>query len=325
MGVSGASPAARALVVLARPFAMRAVVALAVVVSTLGGCAPTGAQSERITPSAHPLYPQVTTYPNIRVIEDVTYSRPSGATLDVCLPKKSDDAGPRAAVLSIHGGSWREGDKANINWRSVCQWLASVGFVTFSVDYALAPQHPFPAGIDDVRAAVRFMRSADTVEKYDIDPKRIGAFGGSAGGNLAALLGVEGSGGLTSGSRVAAVAELSGPTNLTASGEEQSEFRPLELSYLGCANFDECANAVSASPVFQVDDSDPPFFIGHSLNERIPLNQSKDFVRALRRHKIDVTFVTIAGQLHSIAMLDADMRSRIADFLHAKLDLPSNG
>lgn len=298
---------------------------LTVVVLALSGCTPTGTQSEQVTPSAQPLYPQVKTYPNIRVVEDVTYSPRSDATLDVCLPKKSDDASPRAAVVSIHGGSWRAGDKANINWRSVCQWLASVGFVSFSVDYALAPQHPFPAGFDDVRAAVRFMRSADVIEKYDIDPKRIGAFGGSAGGNLAALLGVEGSGSLTSGSRIAAVAELSGPTNLSASGKELAEFRPLELSYLGCADFDNCANAGSASPIFQVDDTDPPFFIGHSLDERIPLSQSKDFVRALREREIDVTFVTVKGHLHSIAILNPEMRSRIADFLHAKLDPPASG
>lgn len=202
----------------------------------------------------------------------------------------------------------------------MCQWLASAGFVTFSVGYALAPQHPYPAAIDDVSAAVRYMRSSAVVTKYDIDPKRIGAFGGSAGGNLAALLGVEGTGGLTSGTRVAAVAELSGPTNLTGDGIEPADFRPVELSYLGCASFEACPQTVRASPLFQVDDSDPPFFIGHSLNERIPLSQSTEFVRALREHGIGTTFVTVRGHLHSIAMLSDDMRSRIATFFHTQLD-----
>jgi acetyl esterase len=319
MRVLGASAPSRA-------FAAFAALAAALVVLSLAACSPTGSQSERVTPSAQPLYPQVKTYPHIVVAENLDYGSSTGGRVDVCLPRDSAvGATPRAAIISIHGGSWRAGDKANINWRSVCQWIASQGFVTFSVGYGLAPQHPFPAAIDDVRAAVRYMRSGAVVAKYDIDPKRIGAFGGSAGGNLAALLGVEGTGSLTTGSRVAAVAELSGPTNLTGDGSELADFRPLELSYLACASFEKCPQAVRASPLFQVDDSDPPFFIGHSLDERIPLSQSADFVRALREHDIDTTFVTVKGHLHSIAMLSDDMRSRIATFFHAKLTGPAAG
>jgi acetyl esterase/lipase len=316
MGVSGASASSRAF----------AALAALVVLLALAACAPSGSQSERVTPTAQPLYPQVRTYPHIVVVDNLAYGSATGGTLDVCLPRiAAPSAGRRAAVVSIHGGSWRAGDKDNINWRSACQWIASLGFVAFSVDYGLAPQHPFPAGIDDVHAAVRFIRSAAVVKKYDIDPRRIGAFGGSAGGNLAALLGVDGTGSLTTGSRVAAVAELSGPTDLTGDGAELADFRPIELSYLGCAHFEPCPQAVLASPLFQVDDSDPPFFVGHSLDERIPLSQSADFVRKLRSHGIDVTFVTVKGHLHSIAMLNDDMRSRIAGFLHAKLDAPAPG
>ena len=302
-----------------------ALVAIVVLLS-LAACAPPGSQSEKVTPSAQPLNPRVKTYPRIVVVENLEYGSTTGARLDVCLPRDSSVAvTSRAAIISIHGGSWRAGDKSNIYWRSICQWIASQGFVAFSVDYGLAPQHPFPAGFDDVRAAVRYMRSTAVVVKYHIDPKRIGAFGGSAGGNLAALLGVAGTGSLSSGSRVAAVAELSGPTNLTGDGSELAGFRPLELSYLACASFEACPQAVRASPLFQVDDSDPPFFIGHSLDERIPLSQSADFVRVLREHDIDTTFRTVKGHLHSIAMLSEDMRSRIATFFHAKLDGPVVG
>ncbi len=298
--------------------------AVVLVVLCLAACSPTGADSVRVTPAAQPVYPQVKTYPHIRVQENIDYSRSPSPShqLDVCLPSKKDRS--RAAILSIHGGSWRAGDKANINWRSVCQWLASEGFVVFSVDYRLAPQFPFPNAIDDVRAAVRFMRDPKTVKRYDIDPHRIGVFGGSAGGNLAALLGAGGTGGWTTGTRVAAVAELSGPIDLTAAGARLGpvapEFQQLELEYLGCVSLADCPQAEAASPLYQVDDSDPPFFIGHSLDERIPLAQSKAMVRALRKHGVDTTFVTVKGSLHSIAMLNRDMRSRIATFLHAKLD-----
>ena len=293
----------------------------------LAACAPTGAQAVRVVSANKRVHPQVSTHASVTVTGDVSYGTADGTPLllDVCSPTaKPGDTTPRAAVLSIHGGSWRQGDKSSTAWRSVCQWLASEGFVAFSVNYRLAPQHPFPAGPDDVRAAVRWMREPANAYRYGIDPDRIGVFGGSAGGNLAALLGAEGSGNLTSGSRVAAVAELSGPVDLTSAGlrlgTPAPDFQKIELEYLGCPAFDACPQAKEASPLYQVDASDPPFFIGNSLNERIPVQQSEAMVQALRAHGIDTTFVTVKGSAHSIAMLDDSMRSRISAFLHAKLD-----
>ncbi|MCU1525559.1 MAG: Acetyl esterase/lipase [Microbacteriaceae bacterium] len=314
--VLGVSPCLRMLTALAAGTMLLA----------LAACAPTATHSELVTSTNKPIYPQVKTYPSIDVSADVSYGADAGTPLllDVCLPTKTASTGARPAVLSLHGGSWRAGDKSSITWRSVCQWLASEGFVTFSVGYRLAPQHPFPAGFDDVRAAVRWMREPANADRYDIDPDRIGVFGGSAGGNLAALLGTEGSGDWTSGSRVAAVAELSGPIDLTGNGVKLGnvapDFQKVELDYLGCASFSICPQAEKASPLYQVDDSDPPFFIAHSLKELIPLQQSEAMVQVLRAHDVDTTFVTVKGTLHSVAMLDDDMRSRIVGFLHAKLD-----
>lgn len=302
---------------------------LALTGAVLAGCAPSGSESVRVKPAAQPVYPQVKTNPNIPVTENVVYGTADGVplALDICFPQEAVDGAaeqrPRPAILSIHGGSWRAGDKANLNWRSVCQWLANAGFVTFSVNYRLAPAHTFPAQLDDVRAAVRWIREADQVTRYTIDPARIGVFGGSAGGNLAALLGVEGSGSLTTGSRVAAVAELSGPTDLTAAslrlGTTSPAFQQLELEYLGCTGFGDCPQARAASPRYHVDGSDPPFFIGQSLRERIPRQQSDALVAALRKAGVDTEYVTVKGDLHSIAMLTPELRTRIVDFLHATL------
>lgn len=230
---------------------------------------------------------------------------------------------PRAAIVSVHGGSWARGDKSNVNWRSVCQWLASEGYVAVSVNYRLAPASIFPSAITDIRKAVRWLRDADVVEKYSINPDLIGAFGGSAGGNLVSLLGTEGTGDLDRGSRVAAVAELSGPTDLTENGRDlgilSDEFEQVQLQYLGCGNLADCPRARTASPLYDVDDTDPPFFVGHSIDERIPIEQSEAFVEELRDEGIDTTFVTVDGTLHSIAMLNAEMRDRIADFFAATL------
>lgn len=320
--------------------AIRSVLVVSAATLVLSGCVQTGSESETVEPSQQQLYPELATYPDIEVIPDLDFgSTHEGITLDVCLPEPDDtqattgDDGEiytgddpdtaRAAMVSVHGGSWRQGDKANVNWRSVCQWLADEGFVTFSLNYALAPDNPFPAAFDDLQTAVEWMREPAQQRRFDLDPERVGAFGGSAGGNLVSLLGVDGTGDLTNGSRIAAVAELSGPADLTtagfALGEMEPAFRDVQLAYLGCASYANCPAARPASPLYAVDPSDPPFFVGHSIDERIPLEQSDAFVEALRDDGISVDYVTVEGTAHSIAMLDERMRERIGAWLRDQL------
>lgn len=272
-------------------------------------------------------HPPPQEYPGIRVTEDVQYGVAGSEPLllDVCRQREEapSTAGPGHAILVVHGGSWRGGDKGSTYWRSVCEWLASEGFVAFSINYRLAPLFTFPAQIQDVRAAVRWIRQPDQATRFDIDPDRIGAFGGSAGGNLVALLGLEGTGAWNTGSRVSAVVDLSGPTDLTAAGVERTgvepAFQTLIAQYLGCKSLAACDAARQASPLYQVDDTDPPFFIANSTSELIPIAQSDDLMKRLRANDVDVTFIRVEGSLHSIALLDATMRTRIVSFLRTKL------
>ena len=285
----------------------------------LTACTPTGAETVRVTPKTVVNNPALKTLPDIPVLSDLPYAHDGGQTqlLDACLPSTTtDDADrdvPRPAIVIVHGGSWARGDKADIGYRAICQWLASAGYPSFDIDYRLAPQNPYPAGIEDVRAAVRWLRQPAQVKRFGIDPDRIGAFGGSAGGNLVSLLGTEGSGDRTSGSRVAAVAELSGPSDLTGK-DATDDFIVQQLAYLGCPQEAGCADARAASPIFDVDPTDPPFFVAHSSDERIPYAQSARFVRALRAAGVDTTFVTMQGRNHSISMIDDDLKDRIVAF-----------
>ena len=121
------------------------------------------------------------------------------------------------------------------------------------------------------------------------------------------------SGDLDTGSRVAAVADLSGPIDLTGVALTD-DFAPLQLEYLGCTSFQSCPAAERASPNFHVDPTDPPFFIAHSTTEKIPLAQSERFVEDLRDAGIDVDFLVADGALHSIALLDDDLKQRIVAF-----------
>lgn len=286
----------------------------------LVGCANFGAASERVTPAAQPIYPMLAASAGIAVVEDVRYDTVDGVPvfLDVCLPPDTDISQPRPALISVHGGSWTRGDKAAPGWRAVCTWLASEGFATFSLNYRLAPKHVFPAAITDVAAAVEWMREPEQLNRFGIDPERIGAFGGSAGGNLVSLLGVTGSGPLTAGSRVAAVATLSGPMDLTGAHATDS-FKPVQLSYLGCTHYAACTSAEAASPQFHIDASDPPFLIAHSTEEMIPLGQATQFVEELRGAGVDADFVTVDGDLHALELLDETLSIRVLEFFGEKL------
>jgi acetyl esterase/lipase len=282
------------------------------------------------------------------VHEDLVYAtEPDGTqlTLDVCAPADTATAEPEAtqpsspaaspdvstsapapaalrpAVISVHGGSWARGDKANSDWRNVCEWLAAEGFVAYSVNYRLVPRDSFPAAIDDLGRAVEWMRAnADT---YAVDPERIGAFGGSAGGNLATLLGSRGQGSLTEGSRVAAVAELSGPVDLSYDGVvvagPSSRLEQIALAYLDCTTLLDCPAAARASAVTHLDRTDPPVFIATSTEDFIPMSQSTDFAAELDELGITNELVTVQGTLHSIGILDDAMRAQVADFLHLHL------
>ncbi|GAA1937831.1 alpha/beta hydrolase [Agromyces allii] len=272
----------------------------------------------------------------IRIDQDLEYGVQDDGTvltLDVCRPSAAtaafaaDDEGLLPAVVSIHGGSWARGDKANADWRNVCAWLASEGFVAASVNYRLVPEVRFPAAIDDVALAVEWLRDPEQLERFGIDPTRIGAFGGSAGGNLAALLGTRGEGDLDTGSRVAAVAEISGPVGLTAAELTTDAASPwlrgIVAEYLGCepgSGDDACPQAADASPATFIDSSDPPFFVGHADTEVIPLGQSRRFASSLEAAGVPVDLAISSGSEHSIGILDETMRARVAAFLHEQLD-----
>jgi acetyl esterase len=298
-----------------------ALVVVLTVAAVLAGCATVSSSSAG---AAHRAVVKPVVDPSrVEVIPDLTYAVADNTALrlDICKPiaQARVPVTFRPAIVIIHGGSWMEGDKAEPGWRAICTWLASAGYVAADVDYRLAPKYVYPDEILDVQAAVKWLRSPKQARRFGLDPTLIGAFGGSAGGNLAALLGTEGSGSLSVGSRVAAVAELSGPADLTATGEERPILKPRVLSYLGCRSYANCPQALAASPVDNVDPTDPPFFIAHSSDELIPLSQSMAFVSRLRSAHIAVTFEVEPGTLHSIAMLNDTLRAQIVDFFHATL------
>src|SRR5439155_13628924 len=179
------------------------------------------------------------------------------------------------AVLVIHGGGWFGGRRTQ--WDPLACILAQNGLTAFSVDYRLAPQFPYPAALQDLQAAVRFVRAGAST--LAIDPARIGALGGSAGGHLAALLAMAGEGAMDAGSRIAVAVSWSGPMDLlTMLNGATANQRAAVLEFAGCDHPKEAAcrdRLLSASPITYVDRTDPPLFLINSAHEAIPLSLPK--------------------------------------------------
>lgn len=275
----------------------------------LAGCAP----------ASDGLAPPSDDYPGVRFLDDLDFGGPEGVLLDVCLPEATEPGGS-PALLAVHGGGWSRGDKAQPQWRDACAWLASEGFVVFQPDYRLAPEHVYPAAIDDLSAALRWTREPDQIDRFGHDPARLGGFGDSAGGNLVALLGTRGEGAL----RLAAVAELSAPIDLTAAGAllggTGEGFQRVQLDYLGCADYGACPVAAEASPVQHVDAGDPPFLIVHSAGDFVPFEQAQAFALRLDEAGVESTLVAVDGSEHALGMLDDPaLRQRIAEWLRQRL------
>lgn len=121
------------------------------------------------------------------VRNDVTYSKVGDheLLLDAFVPTKD---GTYPAVLVVHGGGWRMGDRKQL--RGYARSLTRLGCVCFAIDYRLAPKHKFPAQIEDCRAAVRWIR--EHAGEYNVNANKLGAIGYSAGGHLVSLLATTG-------------------------------------------------------------------------------------------------------------------------------------
>lgn len=158
-------------------------------------------------------------------------------TLDAYLPSARNRR--HAAIVFVHGGGWRAGDKSvfapgEAAFAPTGLRLARLGFAVFAINYRLAPAARFPAALSDVTAAVRWVRKR--ARHFDIDPGRLALFGVSAGGNLAALVATEGRGSLTRYARVRVAVSWSGPMDLSRFDAQLGgpAHHPSVESYLGC-------------------------------------------------------------------------------------------
>jgi acetyl esterase/lipase len=224
--------------------------------------------------------------PNVEFQPDITYMTVDGEELKLDLSRPKDAKLPLPCVLVIHGGGWAAGNRKahdNITWE-----FASRAYVSATVSYRFAPKHPFPAQIQDVKAAVRFLRA--NAEKYAIDPAKLGAVGFSAGAHLSMMLGtMDKDDGFDDvgehrdqPSKVQAVVSYFGPTDLLQPYPDAT--KPILKNFLGGTANEKRDLAKQASPLYYVNAGDAPMLLLQGTKDPlVPHDQAVRMADALTK------------------------------------------
>lgn len=254
----------------------------------------------------------------------MVYGHAGGEDLQLDLFTPKDIFGPLPAVVVLHGGGWTKG--SHELFRPLAGILAAQGYVAASVGYRLAPRHKFPAQIHDAKCAVRWLRA--NADRYQIDRERIGALGFSAGAHLALLVGLteasdglEGDGGNPEqSSRIRAVVNLYGPTDLTWSGWPETT-RALLFDLLGGSREQLPDLYRAASPLTYVHRGAPPVLTIHGTADPVvPYEQSKLLHTALRRARVSSRLESVHGKGHGEDWT-SEQQARTAALIREFLDV----
>ncbi|MBM84206.1 MAG: esterase [Planctomycetaceae bacterium] len=247
--------------------------------------------------------------PPISVHRDLEYSKPDGKPqlLDVYVPDDAD--GQMPVIVWIHGGAWRTGSKN----RSPAPRFLGQGYVVVSINYRLSQVARYPAQVHDCKAAIRWLRANS--KRFNIDPKRIGVWGSSAGGHLVALLGTSGGaksleglgGNADQSSNVQAVCDFFGPTDFLQMDAHSQPKAPIihdaatspESQLIGGPIQQNPKKVAAANPITYVSKDDPPFLIVHGDRDRlVPHHQSQILHDALKKAGVKSTLHIVKGGGH---------------------------
>lgn len=231
-----------------------------------------------------------------------TYAVRPGAEFDVYKPTTSPFGNARPVLIFIHGGGWTTGTRTDLDlW---CQYYASLGFVTITTDYRLAPQNPWPAQYEDVRDLVYMVRQF--APYLQADPNRVAAIGFSAGAHLAGLLGnVEFKNGTLS-SKVNRVVTIAAPWDLVDPVANPSKY-PDPVATLGTiyALFGQTQPSVSqltiASPYHHITGASAKSLMFHGTNDTlVPSFQSTTSCNKLNSKGVTCNLVLMPNTGHGL-------------------------
>jgi acetyl esterase/lipase len=235
---------------------------------------------------------------------DVEFARPGGVSLTLDL-KTLEGNGPFPAAIIVHGGSFSHGHKRTYV-TPLFDVLSNAGFAWFTINYRLAPDYQFPAAVEDVESAVRWVK--DNAAKYHVDARRIALIGESAGGYLVAYAGAH----PEPGADVAAVVDFYGPNDLVLQTEKRRSqadnptkpHDPGLMEFLGFKSWHDAGvveKLRAVSPTTLISKQMPPFlFIHGNDDEQVPYEQSPNMCEAMRKAGAKCEVITVQGGRHGM-------------------------
>jgi arylsulfatase A len=250
---------------------------------------------------------------------DVTYARYGDRTLEMDIYRPKGAWGELPAIVCVHGGGWGKGSRAN--HEKPAQALAARGYVTATISYRLSGEAPFPAQIQDCKAAVRFLRA--NAKEYGIDPKKIGAIGHSAGGHLVALLAtsgeakeLEGKGGNADfSSAIQAAVPMGAQTHfMSKRNREVSREKEIWQQFLSGSQEEQPETYRLASPLHHLDKNDPPCWFITGENDD-PSTHADEFRQRMDELGIpsDLTVIKDAPHPFTVQQIWFDEMIEVAD------------
>ena len=282
---------------------------------------PTGDSSDSAAgteprPSAPPIEPEK----NYSFERSVQYAKPAGKKLraDLYVPKGD---GPFPGVLMIHGGGWSAGSKAQMVGHA--QMAAERGYSVMAINYRHAPKHKFPAQIHDCKTAIRWWRAR--AAKYKLDLNRIAAYGYSAGGHLACMMGTCDPSLNLEGIDVPQDAPATAVQAVVAGGAP-CDFRsmPPEATFLRYwldgTRSEKPKVYQLASPQAAVTPDDPPTFFYHGGKDwLVPIHSAEKMEAQLKQAGVMTRFYKCKGKGHIAAFMDRGAMQEAMEFLDATL------
>lgn len=259
---------------------------------------------------------------NAAVQTDLEYGQAAGVSLrlDAFVP---DGPGPHPAVILVHGGGWSAGDKSGGPKKAYMapmqEPLGAAGFAWFSINYRLTPEFRYPAAVEDVETAIRWLKAH--AAEYRIDPRRIALSGESAGGHLVAMAAVR----ANDQTRVAAVVPFYGVFDLVAEAKRRNGVIPSFTKLFGRETLDDTMLQLmhDASPINFVKPGLPPFLLLHGdADQTVAYQQSVDLQSRLRAAGVPCELITIKNGPHGMVpwpRLAPDFADRVVVWLQMTL------